>query len=479
MEIKYRDIVLRDMRESDIADEIRWYTEETRWASWDAPWESLEEVKNFNPEKCRQEQQAFLAREKPAIRNVLELDTVAGQHLGTVSSYLIDENYDWIARSNVKDGQTVHRTIGIDICESGQWGRGLGKQALSAWLLYFLGNGVTELYLQTWSGNLRMIRTALRLGFRECHRQIAERLVDGRNYDGLTFRLSVPEFRRYLLVESLRDLDFSPEDAREVLEAYDSRPQFFEQAAQSAYAGEVPDFPICKRSPLERLVIWCCHLTAVQQKYQSFGIPHAVVLETIQDIALRRDLYREKTGKIGLSRDDVIWFRHLENACIFRLGSLQFQRFHMLYLDKEGCGEDYMTFTEEQKLRLPPGAPVINVHIPKGADLSPDAVADAFRRAGAFFPQYFPEHSARAYLCYSWLLYPGLQALLPSSSNILRFASRFQIIGTAPDASEAIRRIYGKRYSKSSDYPQETTLQRAALNHFSSLGDACGIIEIP
>lgn len=42
MEIAYRDILLRDRREQDIADWIRWNTVQTQWTQWDAPWEAEE-----------------------------------------------------------------------------------------------------------------------------------------------------------------------------------------------------------------------------------------------------------------------------------------------------------------------------------------------------------------------------------------------------------------------------------------------------
>ena len=137
------------------------------------------------------------------------------------------------------------------------------------------------------------------------------------------------------------------------------------------------------------------------QRYQAMGVSLAVTLETMGDITLRKNLYREQNGEQGLSKEDVIWFRHWENACIFRLGALQFQLFFMVYLDKEGCGEDYMTFLPSIKKKLPPGTPILNVHIPKGADLSPEAVSASFAAAKTFFPAYFPGHNARYFLCYS------------------------------------------------------------------------------
>ena len=45
----------------------------------------------------------------------------------------------------MKDGQIVHRAIGIDICESDVWGNGIGTNALRVFLNYYFENGITEL----------------------------------------------------------------------------------------------------------------------------------------------------------------------------------------------------------------------------------------------------------------------------------------------------------------------------------------------
>ena len=42
MEIKFENIILRDMTESDIEDYVRWFTTETEWSKTDAPWEPIE-----------------------------------------------------------------------------------------------------------------------------------------------------------------------------------------------------------------------------------------------------------------------------------------------------------------------------------------------------------------------------------------------------------------------------------------------------
>lgn len=198
-ELRFQDIVLRDMREADIDDDIRWNTVETKWALWDAPWEMETELPKFDPAAYREKMLANLSKPKEGARWSLEVDTAEGVHIGSVSSYLIDENYEWVRLSDVLPGQKVWHTLGIEINDSRFWGRGLGTQALAAYISYHLDNGFTELCLQTWSGNVRMIRTAEKLGFVVCHREIGFRQVRGSVYDGLIFRLDVRKFRGFLM----------------------------------------------------------------------------------------------------------------------------------------------------------------------------------------------------------------------------------------------------------------------------------------
>lgn len=248
--------------------------------------------------------------------------------------------------------------------------------------------------------------------------------------------------------------------------------------AETAYEGEIPDFPICRRSPLERLIVLLAKLPELEEKFKAKGIPTEIFTATVGDIRLRQKLYFQKTGKLGLSRSDVIWFRHLFGFLIFQLGSLQFQTMPMIYLDAEGCGEDYMQYVPEEKKKLPTGSPVLNIHIPVGADLSPEAVRYSFSCATEFFDHYFPDYHAKAFRCVSWLLYPPLQRLLAPRSNIAEFAAQWRIIASAENQKEGICRIYGKRYGRLTDYPQNTSLQKAVLHHFSCLGEADGIMEI-
>lgn len=250
--------------------------------------------------------------------------------------------------------------------------------------------------------------------------------------------------------------------------------------ARSSYDGTLPDFPICKMTPARRLAVWEILVPLVAERYEAAGIPPHIIRDTLEEVSRLAEDYRCKTGSAGLSKENVIWLRHIYHGELFRIGSLQYQIFHMIYLDEEGCGEHYMHFAQEEKERLPQGTPVVNVHVPSGADLSAAAVEKSLEDAKLFFQQFLPDFKPKAFLCYSWLLYPQMLELLPKESRIASFAARFRIIGQVSDpyGSGAVKRIYGRRYARKAEYPQDTQLQKNAIGHFSKLGMGCGLIEI-
>ena len=133
---------------------------------------------------------------------------------------------------------------------------------------------------------------------------------------------------------------------------------------------------------------------------------------------------------------------------LFQLGVLQFQPFEMVYLDEQTLGDPYITFSPAQKERLPSGAPVINCHIPRGADLSPEAVQAPFQNAKALFVRHFPARRYQAFLCYSWQLYPPMLRFLFDTSNIKRFAGLFSIIGSCPDAERDVPPKTGRQIDR-------------------------------
>lgn len=114
MRIKYENIILRDMIESDIEDYVRWFTVEREWENWDAPWEKEDTDEETERKSWTEYYESVKDRPDDARRCKFEIEW-NGRHIGWVSSYCIDENYEWVGK--IKDGQTVYRAIGIDICK--------------------------------------------------------------------------------------------------------------------------------------------------------------------------------------------------------------------------------------------------------------------------------------------------------------------------------------------------------------------------
>lgn len=249
------------------------------------------------------------------------------------------------------------------------------------------------------------------------------------------------------------------------------------EIAETAYLGEDFNFNLCKRMPLTRLTVVTYLLLRKYDDYRAEEISDSIIFDTFRDVSLRAKLYYKKTGKAGISKEDVIWFRHIMNTAIFKIGALQFQPFEMIYLDEETIGEPYMTFTKEQKEVLPTGTPVINCHIQQGANLNPEAVKTSFQSSKCFFSTHFPAVQYKAFLCCSWLLYPPMVKHLSEKSNIKRFAANFSIIGACDDSEQAIEYLFGQETKK--ELPANATiLQKLAVDHIEMFGFACGIIEI-
>jgi len=188
MKIEFDSILLRDMIESDIEDYVRWWTSEIKWMNYDAPWETEASDEETERKSWREYYESVKDLPDDVRRWKFEIEW-NGRHIGWVSSYMMNERYEWIGADTIQPGQTVYRAIGIDICEPNVWGKGVGTNALRAFMNYYFENGVDELYTQTWSGNVRMLRCAEKLGFTVCNRSIGTREVDGQKYDGLTFKI--------------------------------------------------------------------------------------------------------------------------------------------------------------------------------------------------------------------------------------------------------------------------------------------------
>ena len=193
MKIVMNDVVLRDYLPSDVEDEVRWTNIDTAWFYADTPWMTMEPV---DPDELRADMMEIMSNMlEDAIRWRFEIE-VDGRHIGMVSSYYLDENYEptpWESidqRRNAEENHSI-RTLGIEICEMDCWGKGIGTKTLTALMDYYRSLGEHRFLLETWSGNDRMLGCAKKLGFTEAKRTKAAYVVNGKEYDALVLEKNV------------------------------------------------------------------------------------------------------------------------------------------------------------------------------------------------------------------------------------------------------------------------------------------------
>lgn len=269
----------------------------------------------------------------------------------------------------------------------------------------------------------------------------------------------------------LDQLDFSEAAKSEVLLYIEKHFRYISSAADKVYSNDEAADPVMKMNNRTALFVLMFKMVKLKLDYMIHGWPEKVMLDTLSDVALRQRLYFSRHGKLGLNREDRIWLKHIYKLEIFKFGALQYEITHFKKLDWKG-----LTYKEDVFAKLSEGTPILNLHIRRGVDFSKAAVDLSFQLAEKFFSKYFPEHQFRAYTCNSWMLCPGNEVILDGNSNILDFYRRFEIVAESPDPKMALTYIFRGRYRSKRDYPQDTKLQKSALEHLEQLGVGCGII---
>lgn len=125
--------------------------------------------------------------------------------------------------------------------------------------------------------------------------------------------------------------------------------------------------------------------------------------------------------------------------------------------------------TAEYELVYKPGDIVMDMHIPTGAPLDPEACRASMERAPLFIAHHFPELIPVAYHCESWLLGPCNEEMLPAESGIVRFCRLFRKV-TAPglDDSQFWQRIFDFTAVTPETAPRDTSLRRAFLDRHAA-----------
>lgn len=171
-----RLIRLRDIRLADMPRWERFGEPGNAWLKFDAPWEEKPTAEAIAATRAKLtdviERQAF---QEPRSQLVIA-DRETDAYIGHVSRYFKSKPTEWAA-------------VGIGIHDDAFWGQGRGTEAMGLWCDYLFASFPTwrRLTIETWSGNIGMMRVAEKLGFALEARYREARPWDGGIYDAVAY----------------------------------------------------------------------------------------------------------------------------------------------------------------------------------------------------------------------------------------------------------------------------------------------------
>ncbi len=193
----------------------------------------------------------------------------------------------------------------------------------------------------------------------------------------------------------------------------------------------------------------------VRENYRARGIDEKYFCNLISII--KEEALDTKAVFGGLGIYEVGWMCVvLAKDSLFRIGNLDFQLFR---------GADWF------KLDLGEGEMALNVHIPASKKLCVEACIASMEEAKIFMEKHFPELNFTQFVCYSWLLWEGLDGFLGEHSNIRNFRKLFEVTGQK-EQDDVIVFTFSKSTKRENiaEYEAKTSLQKKLKEYILSGG---------
>ena len=200
-----------------------------------------------------------------------------------------------------------------------------------------------------------------------------------------------------------------------------------------------------------RLVSVLCLSKKMEERFRERKIDEGIIYQTMEDFrAKTRETYA--TFKV-VGVLDWSWFFGFFRVTRFGLGRLQFEltKFRLPSYEKEG-----KCLTQEST--------VINVHSPRlEMPFTPEECEKSYQAAKLFFACHFKD-GVIPFVCWSWLLYPYNKEILPPTSNVVKFLSRYDIIQVeeyTQENSPVSRIVFNcEHFDDLSTLPTDTSMRR-------------------
>ena len=256
------------------------------------------------------------------------------------------------------------------------------------------------------------------------------------------------------------------------------------------------------------------------EKYKAMGLDAEQLADILNAWKSSFRIVQERTGRPGINKAYYNWMVHFTKARIFKTKGLQFEEkklpeqavwiynaaqgkllplmtgglFHSSgvqwigsfgYTDEEDAftpefSEDDENFyghgvfdnvVDTQSKVYPkkdwtcvgrPGQIALNMHIPRGADISREATLDACRSALRLARQYFPDVTGSLIFCSSWLLNPTLRQIQGDNSRITQFMQCYTKYPNRDPAGSAMFGFVFNRHRPEdlTTLPEDTSLRR-------------------
>lgn len=113
-----------------------------------------------------------------------------------------------------------------------------------------------------------------------------------------------------------------------------------------------------------------------------------------------------------------------------------------------------------------PGDLCLNLHIPRGADLSSEALDRTFASGRKIAVERFSDIGVKHIMCASWLMDPMLKEFLGPTSKITGFQDRFARYPMKSNGNAVFGFVFPKNYESLETLPENTTLERKLKKHY-------------
>ncbi|MFA9466449.1 MAG: GNAT family N-acetyltransferase [Velocimicrobium sp.] len=179
-------VIIRELEMKDLSDFLYWNHPSREFHKFNGPYygkKNEEELRKYIEEikELFQKGASNVLKNKKIVAN-RDTDEIIGQ-----------VNWYW------KSEETLWMEIGVVIFNENYWGKGIGYEALKLWIdeIFDENPKLVRIGLSTWSGNLRMMHLAEKLGFTKEAVYRKARIVNNEYYDAISYGILKEDWENF------------------------------------------------------------------------------------------------------------------------------------------------------------------------------------------------------------------------------------------------------------------------------------------